>query len=151
MNEHNPNRGRINYGISQTNSDRFQNWFDGLNGDFSWIFDRNFGANSLPENVYHAVNAYPYLFRFDEDNVENITYLTLCNQRVTEMQAHSTIRQSLSHLMMTEVPNCNVLEEEDLVLLDNKVWVLFFASLLIFLINKLDKTKYIKNKFVFHL
>ena len=113
MNEHNPNRGRINYGISQTNSNRFQNWFDGLNGDFSWIFDRNFGANSLPENVYHAVNAYPYLFRFDEDNVENITYLTLCNQRVTEMQNALNNRAIFVSFDDDEAYLHNVLEEED--------------------------------------
>ena len=85
MNNNNENNGRINYGTSQTNPIRFQEWLRGLNGN-SWEFDRIYGAHSLDDHVYYSVNAHPYLFRFEEDNVDNITYLTLCNQRVTEMQ-----------------------------------------------------------------
>ena len=112
MNNNNENNGRINYGTSQTNPERFRKWLEILNGN-SWEFDRIYGPYSLPEHVYHAVNAHPYLFRFDENNVENITYLTLCNQRVSEMQ-----RALNNHAIFVSFDDDDaylhdVLEEED--------------------------------------
>lgn len=111
MNEQNQNRDRINYGISQTNPEQFRKWFEGLNGDFSWIFDRIYGANSLPTNVYHSVNAHPYLFRLDEINGED--YLTLCNQRVSEMQRALNNRAIFVSFDDDEAYLHDVLEEED--------------------------------------
>ena len=107
--EQNQNRGRINYGISQTNPERFRKWLRGLNGN-SWIFDRIYGANSLPEHVYHAVNVHPYLFRF-ENNGED--YLTLCNQRVCDMQNALNNRAIFVSFDDDETYLHDVLEEED--------------------------------------
>ena len=111
MNEQNPNRGRINYGISQTNPKEFQEWFESLNGDYSWNVDRTYGVYSLSEQVFRAINEYPYLFRYEENNGED--YLTLCNQRVTEMQNALNNRAIFVSFDDDETYLHDVLEEED--------------------------------------
>ena len=108
MNEQ--NNHRINYGISQTNTNQFQQWLEILDGN-SWYIDRNYGTHSLPRHVYYAINAHPYLFRIDEINGSD--YITLCNQRVSEMQRALNNRAIFVSFDDDEDYLHDVLEEED--------------------------------------
>ena len=110
INEQIQNRGRINYGISQTNPNEFEEWLRGLNGN-SWPIDRTYGTNSLPRHVFYAINAHPYLFRLDEINGDD--YITLCNQRVSEMQRALNNRAIFVSFDDDEAYLHDVLEEED--------------------------------------